>query len=226
MFCGSKRFQLPVTGIHGKIPRAYSDGVEILQRQPAHPPGRPCEYFSHFWVSSSMGRRQGSRFSSRLPMMLSAISFLPRPKQMVTLNCHWRWVAQPTSGRKRGTFSKEGPLRLLRAPAIARPSPPVSRYGLKNVPTSNSSKGLASRFLRNFFPFSAFQEGFRPLCSCSVCCGASFVSALSRNRVGDHLLVDHLAQVRARFSARTLTHPATRPGRPESASCDTRRDLI
>src|SRR5206468_9977333 len=86
-------------------------------------------------------------------MMLSAISFTAS-EQIVTLNCHWRCSVKPL-GEERN-FSKEGRSDTSRS-CDCPPSPPVSKYWLKKVPTSNSSNGLASGF-SGTFSVSAFRK--------------------------------------------------------------------
>ena len=79
-------------------------------------------------------------------MMLSAIS-LTESEQIVTLNCQFKCSESPAGEDK--NFSNEGRSEISRS-CDCPPSPPVSRYWLKKLPTSNSSKGLASGFSGTF----------------------------------------------------------------------------
>src|SRR6202035_3058712 len=69
-------------------------------------------------------------------------------------SCHARCSLRPL-GEDRN-FSNEGRSETSRS-CDCPPSPPVSRYWLKKLPTSNSSKGLASGF-SGTFSVSAFRK--------------------------------------------------------------------
>ncbi len=63
---------------------------------------------------------------------------------------------------------------------------------MKKLPTSNSSKGLASGFSGSFLGFG-FQEGFVAV----VVALGGFFAELFEDGIGDHLLIDHLAEFEA-----------------------------
>jgi len=156
-----------------KIPRAYSDGGRKSCTTAS------ASSRSVLRILSILGQPlpwtpSGSRSRPDLPMMLSAILFIPRPNRWSTPQLP-TGDGRSTHSAKRGTFSKEGRSDTSRSCRFARRLPPVSRYWLKNVSHIKFVKGIGFRFLRNFFRFPL--SGRFRRCSCPFV-WASFVLAL------------------------------------------------
>jgi len=134
--------------------------------------------------------------------MLSASS-VTASEQMVMLNCQARWSVSPL-GEERN-FSKEGRSETSLSWDWP-PSPPVSRYWLKKTADIELVERIGFRLLGKFLGFG-FQEGFVAV----VVALGGFFAELFENGIGDHLLVDHLAELEA--VQREDTHHLDEAGR-------------
>ena len=164
-----------------QVPRAHSDGIKIL-----HDGQRVFQIVLRIFAILQQlfdGSGEVAVFV-QVADDVSAIS-LTVSEQMVTLSCQVRCSVSPL-GEERN-FSKEGRSEISRS-CDCPPSPPVSRYWLKKLPTSNSSNGLASGF-SGTFSVSVLQEIFVAV----VVGGGRLFAQFFQDRIGDHLLVDHFA---------------------------------
>ena len=110
--------------------------------------------------------------------------------QMLTLSCQARWSARFCAEER--NLSKEGRSISSRSLLPAR-SEPASRYWVKKVPKSNSSKGLAASVSGNFFGFF-FEESFVGV---AVGGGGALFGDFVEDGIGHDFLIDHLAQLQA-----------------------------
>src|SRR5579883_1989660 len=126
-----------------QIPRAHSDGIEIL-----HHRQRVLQIVLRILppLRDLFHRRRQVTVLVQVPDDIFRDSFTVSV-QIVTLSCHIRWSVSPAEEER--NFSKEGRSEISRS-CDWPPSPPVSKYWLKKVPTSNSSNGFGSGFSGSF----------------------------------------------------------------------------